>query len=60
MTMIVETSDGMRLDRGSIPLISIYLKKARVIDARVFFVEFLSSKMKEFSNICNDKLERAV
>jgi hypothetical protein len=23
-----------------------------------FFVEFLSSKMKEFSNICNDKLER--
>lgn len=50
----------MRLDRGSIPLISIYLKKARVIDARVFFVEFLSSKMKEFSNICNDKLERTV
>ena len=43
MTMIVEISDGMRLDRGSIPLISIYLKKARVIDARVFFVEFLSS-----------------
>lgn len=37
MTMIVETSDGMRLDRGSIPLISICLKKARVIDARVFF-----------------------
>ncbi|KNE30851.1 hypothetical protein LDI10_02990 [Lactobacillus delbrueckii subsp. indicus] len=60
MTMIVETSDGMRLDRGSIPLISICLKKARVIDARVFFVEFLFSKMKEFSNICNDKLERAV
>lgn len=50
----------MRLDRGSIPLISICLKKARVIDVRVFFVEFLSSKMKEFSNICNDKLERAV
>lgn len=25
-----------------------------------FFVEFLSSKMKKFSNICNDKLERAV
>ena len=60
MTMIVEISDGMRLDRGSIPLISICLKKARVIDVRVFFVEFLSSKMKEFSNICNDKLERAV
>ena len=60
MTMIVEISDGMRLDRGSIPIISICLKKARVIDARVFFVEFLSSKMKEFSNICNDKLERAV
>lgn len=60
MTMIVEISDGMRLDRGSIPLISICLKKARVIDARVFFVEFLSSKMKKFSNICNDKLERAV
>ena len=58
--MIVEISDGMRLDRGSIPLISICLKKARVIDARVFFVEFLSSKMKGFSNICNDKLERAV
>ena len=50
----------MRLDRGSIPLISICLKKARVINARVFFVEFLSFKMKEFSNICNDKLERAV
>lgn len=38
MTMIVEISDGMRLDRGSIPLISICLKKARVIDTRVFFV----------------------
>jgi len=38
--MIVETSDGMRLDRGSIPLISIIKRKSleKSTFSRLFFV----------------------